>query len=203
MNGIKAVMLACVVGFSTLSAQGLDPFSGDDSNKDPDGDGLTNIMEYVYSTDPYDVDTDNDGIDDGWEAYFDRNRAVFDPGSAMARFDSDGDGLNDVNVDPEYKFDPANEADELDFPDSDGWNNLREYYEGTDPTNPDTDGDFRDDDLDPEPLIPNPYKDNEIANCGPHPVSGQSGAVRMIQGEGLSPALAAYWDIPTSRTMPG
>jgi hypothetical protein len=190
---MMAVVLACAVGFSMLSVQGLDPLFDDDSGKDPDGDGLTNIMEYVYGTDPYDSDTDNGGAPDGWEACFDQNRAVFAHDSAMARFDSDGDGFNEVNVDPDCRFDPTNGADEYDFPDSDGWNNLREFYAGTDPTNPDTDGDYRDDDIDPEPLVPHTIYDYEWANCGPHPVSGQSGGEMMVQGVDLAPVLAGSW----------
>jgi hypothetical protein len=127
--------------------------------------------------------------------------------SAKARFDSDGDGLNDVNVDPEYRFDPADSTDERDRPDSDGWDNLREYLEGTDPTNPDTDGDLRDDDLDPQPLIPStdvPGPDGWIYACGtwrPPAHSGQSQEMRMDQGDGFAPAFAISWDCYTSVTV--
>jgi len=201
MRGLGAIILVCAVGFSTLSVQGLDPFSGDDSNKDPDGDGLNNLMEFVYGTDPYDADSDKGGADDGWEAYYDRNRAMFDSMSAKACFDSNGDGIKDVNVDPDYKFDPANGLDELDYPDTDSWNNIREYIAGTDPTNPDTDGDLRNDDVDPEPLIPNGLDriENEtgwwIYGCGTwHHYSGQSQQDGGSQGMGLGPVLAASWD---------
>jgi hypothetical protein len=178
------------------SVFGLDPLNGDDSKADPDGDGLSNLMEFVYGTDPYDADTDHGGIPDGWEAYYDQNRAMFDSMSAKARFDSDGDGLNDVNVDPEYRFDPANSFDEWDLPDSDGWDNLREYYEGTDPTNPDTDGDRRTDDMDPEPLIPDMSDPSipDIHGCHSAPFSGQSQGGITNQGAGLGPVLAASWD---------
>ncbi len=38
-------------------------------NADPDNDGLTNIEEYNYGTDPLNPDTDNDGLSDGDEIY--------------------------------------------------------------------------------------------------------------------------------------
>lgn len=45
---------------------GLDPYS-DDSSGDLDGDGLTNLEEYVLHTNPSKTDTDADGIDDNVE----------------------------------------------------------------------------------------------------------------------------------------
>ena len=36
-------------------------------NDDPDGDGLTNLQEYQYGTNPNNEDTDGDGLTDGWE----------------------------------------------------------------------------------------------------------------------------------------
>ena len=45
---------------------GLDP-SADDAGADPDGDGLLNIDEYLFATDPTDPDTDDDGFADGTE----------------------------------------------------------------------------------------------------------------------------------------
>ena len=200
MKRWSAVLIACAVGLSMGSVFGLDPLNGDDSRLDPDGDGLNNLMEFVYGTDPYDPDSDRDGIDDGWEAYYDRNRAKFDSMSAKARFDSDGDGLNDVNVDPDYRFDPADSTDERDRPDSDGWDNLREYLEGTDPTNPDTDGDLLADDVDPLPLIPStdvPGPDGWIYACGtwrPPAHSGQTQNGATGQGVGQAPVMAISWD---------
>ncbi len=39
----------------------------DDSNQDPDADGLTNLEEYESGTDPNDPDTDSDGVNDAAE----------------------------------------------------------------------------------------------------------------------------------------
>ena len=47
-------------------AHGLDP-AFDDSGIDLDGDGLTNLEEYEWATDPLNPDTDGDGIPDGRE----------------------------------------------------------------------------------------------------------------------------------------
>ena len=39
----------------------------DDSLEDPDGDGIPNVDEYLYRTDPGNADTDGDGVDDRME----------------------------------------------------------------------------------------------------------------------------------------
>jgi hypothetical protein len=47
-------------GFSPTS-------SNNDANKDSDLDGLTNLEEYSYRTNPLKADTDGDGVSDGAE----------------------------------------------------------------------------------------------------------------------------------------
>ena len=39
----------------------------DDDNEDSDGDGLTDVFEGTIGTDPFNVDTDSDGYEDGVE----------------------------------------------------------------------------------------------------------------------------------------
>lgn len=46
------------------------PDPNDGPNGDPDRDGLTNTMEQELGTDPQRADTDNDGLNDRWEATY-------------------------------------------------------------------------------------------------------------------------------------
>ncbi|HRZ13566.1 MAG TPA: LamG domain-containing protein, partial [Kiritimatiellia bacterium] len=63
-----------------------------DSIEDMDDDGLRNIEEYRYGTNPADSDTDGDGLSDLWELYF-----GFNPGDPSdAGLDSDGDELTNL-----------------------------------------------------------------------------------------------------------
>lgn len=66
-----------------------DPLIPDNiAGEDPDNDGLTNVQESKYNTDPYSEDTDNDGLTDSREIELDT-----DPLSP----DTDGDGLSDYD----------------------------------------------------------------------------------------------------------
>ena len=71
-------------------ASSTDVFKIDkNSDEDSDGDGLTNKQEKKYKTKPELSDTDDDGLDDGYEV----NTTKTDPLKA----DTDGDGLDDLN----------------------------------------------------------------------------------------------------------
>jgi len=63
-----------------------------DSIEDMDEDGLRNIEEYRYGTNPAESDTDGDGLSDLWELYFGFNPG--DPSDAL--LDSDGDELTNL-----------------------------------------------------------------------------------------------------------
>jgi hypothetical protein len=90
-------------------ANGLNPFDPSDASLDPDGDGLTNLQEYLNNTNPHNPDTDGDGVNDGQEVANSSNPNNADTsldglpdGRAVAlgldpRFrDSDGDGFDDA-----------------------------------------------------------------------------------------------------------
>lgn len=107
---------------------GLDPNDPADAPLDGDGDGLTNLEEFIAGSDPNDTDTDDDGLSDSDE--------VRVHGTDPASNDSDDDGLLDPR-ELELNTDP-NDADT----DDDGLSDFEEVNEyETDPLNSDSDGD--------------------------------------------------------------
>ncbi len=109
----------------------------DDSQRDPDIDGLANTDEYLAGTNPLLADTDGDGLGDTREVESLRT----DPTSA----DSDEDGLLD-GYEVANGFDPRRDDAGSD-PDDDGVSNRIEQRNGTDPRFADSDGDGIDDGL--------------------------------------------------------
>ncbi len=71
---------------------GLDPNNGDDAQVDNDGDGLSNLQEFLASTDPNNIDTDGDGIEDGDEVTYGLNPNIDD-----AFLDADLDGFANIH----------------------------------------------------------------------------------------------------------
>jgi len=155
------VMVAFMVLMCAGMAQALDPLTEERKNADADRDGLPDLDEYRWATDPNNPDTDGAGAYDGWEVFYDTVRAVDKHGRPY--------------ISERYHFNPADPADEgwvsdvhnliqvadigastLNDPDGDGWTNLHEFLVGTDPTNPNTDHDsYTADSADPDPLISN------------------------------------------------
>ncbi len=108
--------------------KGYDPFTADAAgfpwSADPDYDGLTTTQEFtVHVTNPRQPDTDNDGMDDGWEILF--------------GFNAKANNLTDAN--------PNN--DESADPDDDTLTNGQESGYSTSPSDPNTDGDGVNDDV--------------------------------------------------------
>jgi hypothetical protein len=68
-------------------AHGLDPNDPYVAMEDPDHDGLTNLEEYQYGTDPNNPDTDGDGLSDGDEVHVYHTNPLL--------WDTDGDGISD------------------------------------------------------------------------------------------------------------
>ena len=109
----------------------LSPSNPLDAWEDQDGDGLIAIEEYIWGTDPQNIDTDGDGLDDYYELYV----LFTDP----LLIDSDGDGMDDY-WEVNNSLDPlVNDSSE--DPDGDGLTNTEEYYYNTNPQESDTDFD--------------------------------------------------------------
>ena len=103
----------------------LDFTNPNDATIDSDNDGLSNLRESQLGTNPQSTDSDGDGYSD----YAEVNLHYTDPTSK----DNDEDGMADVwevNNGLDIK---VNDADE--DPDSDGFTNLDEFVNGTDPNN--------------------------------------------------------------------
>lgn len=93
-------------------------------NQDSDGDGLTDLAEALtHGTDPFDADTDNDGMEDGWEVQHDLDPLLDDAG-----MDSDSDGLTNAE-----ELAEGTRPDRADS-DRDGVSDADEVTAGSDPT---------------------------------------------------------------------
>jgi hypothetical protein len=137
---------------------GLDPLLASDATSDLDGDGVSNLDEYLAETDLQDslsfpevdepsesqaIDTDGDGLSDIAENEIGTDPLLIDTdGDGMSDFDefisgsdplfgidTDSDGLDDRH-EIELGTDPA-----IADTDSDGFNDFYEYSFGTDPLN--------------------------------------------------------------------
>jgi PKD repeat protein len=129
----------------TCSLDPTDPAEINGPYGDLDADELSNLNEFQnpYDTDGIisslanDPDSDSDGMPDGWEIEYE-----LDP--------TDATGSNGPSKDNDF----------------DGLTNLKEYENGSNPMEPDSDGDFIDDGIDPNILKYNVYnKSNEIIDA--------------------------------------
>lgn len=139
-------------GLCPTSNEGVHGSSGDD-----DHDGLTNLQEQAFGSNPRLGDADQDGLDDGQEFLLgtdpdnpdsdgdglsDADESV--RGTNPVLKDSDGDGLDD-GWEVEYGFNPSTpegmQGEDACDPDEDGLSNLTEFRIGSRPDVKDTDGD--------------------------------------------------------------
>lgn len=111
----------------------------DNSGVDTDKDGLADVMETKLGTDPKNPDSDGDGLNDGEEIL------GLDQASTTA--------IASKKSDPKNPCDPIKTGDDCDA-DGDGLTNAEEAKLGTNPNNPDSDGDTVKDNVDKCPLIP-------------------------------------------------
>ncbi|MEM2240571.1 MAG: hypothetical protein QXL27_09790 [Candidatus Bathyarchaeia archaeon] len=150
---------------------------------DADGDGLLNLDELRYGTDPSNPDTDGDGLKDGDEiktygtspVSYDTDRDGLSDGSEVLTYktnplsyDSDGDGLSDGDEVLTYKTNP------LDGDTDDDWllDGYEVYTSKTNPTKYDTDEDGLND------------KD-EIERYGTNPLKSDTDGDGLIDGREL------------------
>ncbi|MHA1668137.1 MAG: S8 family serine peptidase [Candidatus Heimdallarchaeaceae archaeon] len=83
---------------------GLNPLSSSDKYGDPDNDGLLNYQEHWVGSNPYDTDSDNDGLSDLYEY------EVSD--TDLLNIDTDGDGYTDYyELFPPFPYDPSDPND--------------------------------------------------------------------------------------------
>jgi hypothetical protein len=95
----------------------------DDSDTDIDSDGLTNFSEFLEGTDPNDSDSDKDNLSDGDEVNL--------HASSPINSDTDGDRIED-GAEIVANLDPIEPSDALLDNDKDGYDNLWEYFAGSD-----------------------------------------------------------------------
>jgi gliding motility-associated-like protein len=144
---------ATAVGTNDCDEDGLDNdeevfYGTDPTNDDTDGDGILDGAEIDAASNPLDScdpnagalptnDCDNDGLDNAGEEL---------AGTDNTNPDTDNDGFSDGNevdngTDPLNACDPVSSGIGTDDCDLDGLTNDEELLAGTDPNNPDTDGD--------------------------------------------------------------
>ena len=130
---------------------------------DSDSDKLSDSFEEQFTyTNPYNPDTDGDGVADGEEDLDSDGLTNAEEqilGLNPLNPDTDGDGLSDSYERGILKTDPNSRDTDMDGtpdgnedPDGDGLTNLEEQEVGTNPRNPDTDRDGVLDGVDSEPV---------------------------------------------------
>ncbi len=138
-------------GDGLMDGEEVSEFRTNPTLADSDGDELTDWEEiHTYLTDPNNEDTDGDRLPDSWEIIY-----LLDPQSTTGTDGNSGD------------------------PDEDGLINFAEYLNGTNPNDPDTDGDGMDDSWEIRYAL------------SPVDAAGENGPDGDVDGDGLE-NLAEY-----------
>ena len=146
-------------------ASGLDPFTPDDPDADPDSDNLTHAQEAALGTRGDQADSDGDGLDDDVEL-----DGTSDPRVA----DTDGDGLND-GEEAAAGTDPL-----LSDSDGDGVGDKAEVDGGSNANGgaPDSDGDGLSDDFEDANGLDSAVADSDGDGCS----DGEELAAKTLPG---------------------
>jgi uncharacterized protein (DUF1800 family) len=97
--------------------------TNNDAADDPDGDGLSNLIEWQLGTDPHSIDSDGDGLKDGVETSTGLYLDLADTGSNPLDPDTDADGVSDGQECLQFPyFSDPNATDT----DQDGFTDLQE-----------------------------------------------------------------------------
>ena len=141
---------------------GFDPLNPADAQLDADGDGISNVDEFLTGTDPQGSDSDGDGLPDGLETLL---------GTQVNNPDSDNDLMTD-GWEYSNDLDPLSPLDATLDGDADTLDNLQEFNLSTNPNNSDSDGD-------------NLLDQDEINFYGTDPTDSDSDDDRLFDDEEL------------------
>lgn len=119
--------------FAMAAIEDVNPLS------DPDADGLNNLEEFLYRTDPVNYDSDRDGRPDGSEVDEGSDPLEVNPTRATSA-DRDGDGIADEWEEKNFTGQTAVGVDAGADNDGDGLSNYTEYNRGTNPALYDSNG---------------------------------------------------------------
>jgi len=131
------------VDFNGISDAWQDMNSIGDAFDDPDGDGLTNLYEFLKGTNPWEMDSDQDDEPDGYD---------FWPTDSFRAHDWDQDNIPDEWEEAHGIPNFPSPQPLFDDEDGDGLYDWQEYESGSNPNKMDSDGDLVNDGDDPWPM---------------------------------------------------
>ena len=173
---------------------------------EPDGDGLTNIEEYILGTNPTNPDTDGDGANDGAEVANGNDplnpsdKPTTNPNGGP---NTDSDGLPDWW---EQDFFGNLNQNATGDPDNDGLTNLEEYILGTNPNDSDSDNDGASDGVEVangnDPLNPTNFPESILPVANPlNPTQPKFTTINITDANGTN--LPAKTTSNFGNTYPG